>query len=739
MKKSFILLLFIVNLALGQSVTLQPGSTGYIAIPTISTLPSVTTADKGKVIFLTTDNKFYFCNGTVWSDPSLTLPFSTSGNLSGDLFWIINNNSSSTSVSKSALRGDGYGMSNGVMGITDNASTAVNHTGVYGWNIGLGSLGQGVLGVHGNLGIGVRGSSNDGTGGQFNSVNGYGLKTTGKLQFGGNGVGAISSGKVLKAIDSFGNAEWGEVLNFPYSFSGSSLGFPFVPSLFEIVNTATPSGSTAITGTVTGGAAGLKGVYGKATNSAPTSNNFGVFASNESTNGVGVGLWAEHYGTGTAGVLSCNNGTALQTFGGLRFGGNGVGTISAGKVLKAINSNGDAQWSDVLSFPYSATGGGTFPIPTFQITNNNTASGSTAIKGIGRVGVHGEATEVSPTIPNWGVRAYNLATNSLGFGIEATHSGGGIGGLFSSNSGTAGYFTSTSGYSIITGAGNVGIGNSTPNAPLQFSNALGNRKLVIYEAANNDHQFYGIGLNSGVFRYQVDGTSSNHIFYAATSASASNELMRITGLGRVGVGVASPDQILDVNGRARIRHNVNSAGIWMSNSTNSTLSADGAFYGMKTDTEAGIWIGNNWRFWINNAGNMTVGGTVTASCGVLVCSDLRYKRNITSLNNSLDNILKISGVRYDFKKEEFPEKNFTDKSQIGFIAQEIEKVFPEMVMTDVDGYKSVDYARLTPVLVEAMKEQQKMIEELKTKNEKLELNNQKLESRLEKIEVMLNK
>ncbi len=316
-----------------------------------------------------------------------------------------------------------------------------------------------------------------------------------------------------------------------------------------------------------------------------------------------------------------------------------------------------------------------------------------------------------------------------------------------SNLARMGFFTSAGTFSTdllermsIRDDGNVGIGQISPNAPLQFSNALGNRKLVIYEAANNDHQFYGIGLNSSVFRYQVDGTSSNHIFYAATSASASSELMRITGLGKVGIGVSLPDQLLDVNGRARIRHLPGfTAGVWMSNSLNSTNGADGAFYGMKTDTEAGIYIGNNWRFWVNNAGNLTVGGTVTASCGVLVCSDLRYKRNITSLNNSLENILKINGVRYNFKKDEFPERNFSDKNQIGFIAQEIEKIFPEMVFTDEKGYKSVDYARLTPVLVEAMKELKMMNDEFRMKNEKLEANNQKLESRLDKIEAMLQK
>jgi Chaperone of endosialidase len=124
--------------------------------------------------------------------------------------------------------------------------------------------------------------------------------------------------------------------------------------------------------------------------------------------------------------------------------------------------------------------------------------------------------------------------------------------------------------------------------------------------------------------------------------------------------------------------------------------------------------------------------TSTVCASNIVCSsDLRYKKNISPLGNSLNNILKINGVRYDWKQEEFPEKHFSDKNQIGFIAQEIEKIFPEMVFTDEKGFKSVDYARLTPVLVEAIKE-------LNVKNQKLESKNQKLENRLDKIEALLS-
>lgn len=75
--------------------------------------------------------------------------------------------------------------------------------------------------------------------------------------------------------------------------------------------------------------------------------------------------------------------------------------------------------------------------------------------------------------------------------------------------------------------GNVGIGNTAPNGQLQLSNSIQNRKIVLFETANNDHQYYGLGINSSILRYQVDSTTANHVFYAGTSTTTSNELMRI--------------------------------------------------------------------------------------------------------------------------------------------------------------------------------------------------------------------
>ena len=74
-------------------------------------------------------------------------------------------------------------------------------------------------------------------------------------------------------------------------------------------------------------------------------------------------------------------------------------------------------------------------------------------------------------------------------------------------------------------------------------------------------------------------------------------------------------------------------------------------------------------FAVYGNGNAWFAGTVTASCGVLSCSDIRYKKDITPLANVMQNINKISGVDYYWKKDEFPGKSFSNKKQIGIIAR----------------------------------------------------------------------
>ena len=94
-------------------------------------------------------------------------------------------------------------------------------------------------------------------------------------------------------------------------------------------------------------------------------------------------------------------------------------------------------------------------------------------------------------------------------------------------------------------------------------------------------------------------------------------------------------------------------------------------------------------------------------------SDERWKKNIEPLTASLDKVMLLEGVSYDWKADEYPEMGFTKDRQIGFIAQDVEEVFPELVTTDSNGNKAVYYSQMVAVLLEAMKEQQEEISKLK--------------------------
>jgi hypothetical protein len=87
----------------------------------------------------------------------------------------------------------------------------------------------------------------------------------------------------------------------------------------------------------------------------------------------------------------------------------------------------------------------------------------------------------------------------------------------------------------ITADGFVGISTTTPHTYLQLGNQLANRKLVLYETVNDDHEFFGFGINPSTLRYQVGGTSSDHVFFASTSPTTSDELLRIRGTGNVAI------------------------------------------------------------------------------------------------------------------------------------------------------------------------------------------------------------
>ena len=109
--------------------------------------------------------------------------------------------------------------------------------------------------------------------------------------------------------------------------------------------------------------------------------------------------------------------------------------------------------------------------------------------------------------------------------------------------------------------------------------------------------------------------------------------------------------------------------------------------------------------------NLDVNGSV--HCITLsVTSDRRYKKDIAAVQNANDIISKLQGVTYKFKKDEYKAQKFDDKKQIGFIAQDVEKVLPEAVSKDKDGYYAINYIAIIPVLTEAIKSQNSKIDAL---------------------------
>jgi hypothetical protein len=100
---------------------------------------------------------------------------------------------------------------------------------------------------------------------------------------------------------------------------------------------------------------------------------------------------------------------------------------------------------------------------------------------------------------------------------------------------------------------------------------------------------------------------------------------------------------------------------------------------------------------------------VVLTNGMTASSDIRLKENFEPLNNALELVSQLNGLYYTWKKDAGTDK----PRKLGFIAQEVEKVIPELVKTDSEGMKSVDYVSVVPVLVEAIKNQQKQIDELK--------------------------
>jgi hypothetical protein len=148
-------------------------------------------------------------------------------------------------------------------------------------------------------------------------------------------------------------------------------------------------------------------------------------------------------------------------------------------------------------------------------------------------------------------------------------------------------------------------------------------------------------------------------------------------------------------------------------------------------TATGIYndANNEWLFYglLNSYTRMYFNGSSkleTTSTGVTVTgdlnstSDIRYKKNIETIDSALEKVQSLRGVTFDWDNDAFEEKedtkkpNFTERAT-GVIAQDVEKVLPEAVHENKDGFKNVAYGNMVGLLIEAIKEQQEQIDALK--------------------------
>jgi hypothetical protein len=216
--------------------------------------------------------------------------------------------------------------------------------------------------------------------------------------------------------------------------------------------------------------------------------------------------------------------------------------------------------------------------------------------------------------------------------------------------------------------------------------------------------------------------------------------MKMLSNGNVGIGTLTPVSTLQVVGYTTFTANngsITSAGLIRGNNNYSTATTpDFTWY---TNDQTGLFhpspnvigfsTGGYERMRISNGPTYTllIYGNAYASGGVWTPSDIRYKKNIQTIDGALNKVLKLNGKAYEFKTDEFKNKNFNKGSNLGFIAQELKEIIPEAVNIDSNGYQSINYDEIIPVLVEAIKELNFQVGTLKNKTNTNEAINKSVE------------
>lgn len=299
----------------------------------------------------------------------------------------------------------------------------------------------------------------------------------------------------------------------------------------------------------------------------------------------------------------------------------------------------------------------------------------------------------------------------------------------------------------------IGSQNTAVGHYVLSSNTIGERNLSLGEQSmySNVGGSYNTALGSfslsdnvngnfnTVLGYNADVQGSSQFNSTALGANASancsdclvlgsiNGINYATSDTKVGIGINNPWGKLHVKGNSQLGANMqllleeNENDFVRFTMANTSTSNFWDIAGLPQATTANARL----NFYYNGLGdvlslrgngNAVLAGTLTQS------SDARLKKNIAPIESALTSLMKINGYRYQWQNQ-----YRSQEKQIGVLAQEVQKVFPELVDTDEQGMLSVNYSGLVPVMISAIKQQQQQIQNLESVIEKLEQRLNKLE------------
>merc|ERR1719240_545697 len=137
---------------------------------------------------------------------------------------------------------------------------------------------------------------------------------------------------------------------------------------------------------------------------------------------------------------------------------------------------------------------------------------------------------------------------------------------------------------------------------------------------------------------------------------------------------------------------------------------------------------------ITGVTSITVDGVTVGAAGDAITSDRRLKENVRNITDPLEHLAALRGVRYTWRADAFGASSRANSSDVGFIAQELEEIFPELVVDGATGYKAVLYNGIIPVLVEGVKAQHAHTKAQQTRIDSQQTRIDSLESQVASLE-----